>query len=169
MRRRQLRLKADRGPQGRRHGHDHRLRLVHLARGGVHFSAVGALLDAHHRIAQLQRLGVAALQLGCQQGRHLAGTAAHQPGFWALALWGHRLGPGQMQDRGLPGFKAARAPHAAEPVERQAGQGQGGVLRRPGVHAEAIEPFGIRAQPGLARVDLSHQRRIGPLQRHGGR
>ena len=69
-----------------------------------------------------------------------------------------------MQDRSLPGFKAAGAAHAAEPVEGQSGHGDGGVALGPLRHREAVELLGIGGAPRLERIHLGHQGGEGPLQ-----
>ena len=133
-----------------------------------HGDALVVLGDGVHRAAQLQ----AGSGLGCQLGReplgHRPGAAAHQPGLGGFRLRGHGLGPGQMQDRSFPGLKAAGAAQATEPVQRQLGQRQIGVLRGPLGHRQPVQPLRIRRAPGLAGIHLRHQGSEGPLQGAGG-
>ena len=161
-------IKADAQSQLGWHSHDRGSGLVQPAVSGGDGDPRSVLADRHDRLAQLHATGIAGLEGVDQQRRHLAGSAAHQPGLGALGLGGHRLGPGEMQDRGLPGFKAAGAPHPAQPVERQLGQGDGGVLLSPLGHREPIQLLGVGGEPGLDRVHPGHQFGKGPLQTLAG-
>ena len=96
--------------------------------------------------------------------RWATAPAPPRTSFGGFRLGGHGLGPGQMQDRGFPGLKAAGAAQATEPCEGQLGHREAGVRCGPLGHGQPVQPLRLGGAPGLAGIHLGHQGSEGPLQ-----